>query len=194
MSSSSISSAEYYSPEPLGHGIRVASYAGSIAETFGYHEEQIREIELAGMLHDIGKLSIPSCILNKKCPLTYEEYLTIQNHPVQTYEILQCMKGFQHISVITLHHHERYDGFGYPVGLKGERIPFESQIISIADAFDAMTSDRPYRKALSVSHAISLIKEESGKQFHSGLVARSEFLLPEIHSQIWARLASCFGH
>lgn len=194
MSGSLIWSAEYYSPEPLGHGIRVASYAGSIAETFGYHEEQVREIELAGMVHDIGKLSIPSCILNKKCPLTYEEYLMIQSHPVQTYEILQCMKGFRNISVITLHHHERYDGSGYPVGLKGDRIPFESQILSIADAFDAMTSDRPYRKALSVSDAVSLIKAESGKQFHTELVAQSVSLLPEIHSQIWARLANCFGH
>lgn len=182
-----ISSIEEYSPETGGHGIRVGYYAGCIAEMFRFDKNYVREVELAGTLHDLGKLGVPSHILNKAGPLTNEEYMMIQEHPVHTSKILQNIKDFSHISKITLHHHERYDGSGYPEGLQGDSIPFESQIISVADAFDAMTSDRAYRKALSVSCAIDLLMQESGRQFKPELVSQAAQFLPEIYNQIWMK-------
>ena len=174
-----ISSIEEYSPETIEHGIRVGYYAGCIAEFLGFDKNHVNEVKLAGTLHDIGKLEIPSHILNKSNTLTNEEYRIIQKHPIHTSNILKRLNNFKHISKITLHHHERYDGSGYPECLQGDNIPFESQIISIADAFDAMTSDRTYRKALSVSCAIDLLKEEAGRQFHPELVSQASQLLSE---------------
>lgn len=180
-----VSSIEAYSPETRGHCIRVGYYAGYFAEMCGFGENYVREVELAGTLHDLGKLGVPSYILNKTGTLTNEEYMLIQKHPVHTSQILQGIKELRHISKITLHHHERYDGLGYPEGLKGDSIPYESQIISIADAFDAMTSDRAYRKALSVSNAIDLLKQESGRQFKPELISKVVRLLPEVYNHIF---------
>ena len=180
-----ISLIDEYSQETREHGIRVGYYAGCIAEMFGFDRNHVKEVELAGTLHDIGKLDIPSHILNKSGPLTNEEYTIIKKHPIHTSSILESMNDFSHLSKITLHHHERYDGSGYPEGLQGDSIPFESQIISIADAFDAMTSDRAYRKALSVSCAIDILMKESGRQFNPELVSQAAQLLPEIYTQIW---------
>ncbi|MBC8059476.1 MAG: HD domain-containing protein, partial [Clostridiaceae bacterium] len=126
----------------------------------------VSDIGTAALLHDIGKIGIPTEILNKPGKLTDEEYAIIKLHPVHTKTILEKISGFSTISNFAYGHHENYDGSGYPQGLKGDQIPLESQIIQVADAYDAMTSKRAYRSALSVNISLEIIKEEMGKQFN----------------------------
>ncbi|HBT26233.1 MAG TPA: response regulator, partial [Pseudothermotoga sp.] len=118
----------------------------------------------ASLIHDIGKLAIPREILRKPSKLSPHEYELVKKHPVVAAELLE-KAGLSDIAKIVRHHHERYDGSGYPDGLRGEQIPVESKIISVVDAFDAMTSDRPYRPRLSKEDAIKEIKMNSGTQF-----------------------------
>lgn len=149
-----------------GHAQRVKTYSCAIAEKLQLSKQQISDISTAALLHDIGKIGIPTEILNKPGKLTEEEYTIIKLHPIHTKTILEKISGFSTISNFAYNHHENYDGTGYPQGLKGDEIPFESQIIQIADAYDAMTSERAYRKALSVNVALEIIKNEVGKQFN----------------------------
>jgi HD-GYP domain-containing protein (c-di-GMP phosphodiesterase class II) len=167
--------------EITGHGIRVGYYSGYIAEKLEFNKNLVRDIEIAGALHDIGKFGVPAFILSKPSMLTDKEYSLIKKHPAYTYRILSNIKNLDSISKMTLYHHERFDGTGYPMGLKGEDIPIESQIISIADTFDAMTSDRAYRKALSVSYAIKTLLDEAGKQFKPEIADLAARVLPEIY-------------
>lgn len=155
---------DFYDPYTKGHSERVSYYATSLAKIIG-KEEIINDIFLASALHDIGKLSIPQSILLKKERLTEEEFEKIKEHPVKGEELVKAFEGFEKIGKIIRHHHERYDGKGYPDGLTGEEIPFESRIITVVDAFDAMTTARPYRNALSVNMATKELIENKGKQF-----------------------------
>lgn len=164
------------------HCIRVGFYAGYLAEKLGFDKNSVFDIEIAGALHDLGKLGIPKHILNKPTTLSNDEYELIKKHPQYTSNILEKIDGFNHIRNITLLHHERYDGMGYPLGLYGDTIPIESQIISIADAFDAMTTDRSYRKALTLEKALKVLSGESGKQFNPRVVLLAITLLPEIYN------------
>ena len=125
---------------------------------------------MAGLLHDIGKIGIPDAILTKDSKLDDNEYSQIKEHPVIGAHILGDAEVFKDIIPIVKHHHERYDGHGYPSQLSGEDIPYMARILTIADCFDAMTARRPYKKPLSVSYAVSELKKNSGTQFDPELV------------------------
>ena len=154
-----------------GHSERVKDYSLQIAKEIGLYGPQLDRLETAALLHDIGKVGIPTEILIKKEPLSQEEMKIIRLHPTLGAEILREVEMLKDISILVLHHHERYDGdlsaspSAYPKGLKGEEIPFLSRIIAVADAFDAMTSHRPYRQPIHIKKVEKIITEEVGKQF-----------------------------
>lgn len=153
-----------------GHAQRVRQYSCAIANELKLSRTQIRNISTAALLHDVGKIGISSEILNKPGKLTEEEYSTLKLHAMYTKNILDNISDFSEIANFAYNHHEYYDGTGYPQGLSGNDIPIESQIIQVADAFDAMTSERAYRKALSKNEAIEIIRREKGKQFNPEIV------------------------
>lgn len=148
-----------------GHSHRVTTYAVAIATEMGWTSEQIEGLRIAGLLHDIGKIGTPGNILDKPGKLTDEEYDIIKRHPLDGVSILSPMKQFRELLPAIRHHHERFDGGGYPERLAGEDIPLTARVLMVADAYDAMTADRPYRKALSPAEATSRILECSGTQF-----------------------------
>lgn len=148
-----------------GHSKRVAEYARMIAARMGKSREEQEEIYRAGLLHDIGKLRIPADIINKPGKLTEEEYNIIKIHPVTSYHILRGISDDSFIAVAAKYHHERYDGQGYPNGLAGEKIPEVARILGVADAYDAMASNRSYRNALPQEVVRSEIENGMGTQF-----------------------------
>ncbi|MDR7870982.1 MAG: HD domain-containing protein [Tissierellaceae bacterium] len=156
-------------PYTSGHANRVEEYSVILAEAVGLSEDKIQNIKTAAVLHDIGKLAINDNILNKATRLTSEEYAQIMKHPSIGADIISKMDFFKDIKEIVRYHHERYDGKGYPDGLKGDAVPFEACILAIADSYDAMTSDRPYRKALEKEEALKEIEKNAGTQFHPHL-------------------------
>lgn len=149
----------------IGHAERVAGYAREIARRAGKSQEDQAEIYYMGMLHDIGKIGIPDSIIHKKGRLTDEEYSIIKTHPVIGADLLRKIKSKPNLYIGARWHHERYDGKGYPDGLKGMEIPEAARIISVADAYDAMTSDRAYREALAQNKVQNIIRENKGLQF-----------------------------
>ena len=149
----------------FGHSTRVAFYSKELGKEIGLTSDELYKLELAALFHDIGKIGIPDSILLKPTRLDENEFSVMKSHPQRSEEILRSFKPFDDIAKYARHHHERYDGKGYPDGLKGESIPYFSRIILIADTFDAMTSDRPYRKGLSYEIAFSELAEFSGSQF-----------------------------
>jgi diguanylate cyclase (GGDEF)-like protein len=151
------------------HSDRVASLSAQIAEQLGLSPDEIELTRLAGSLHDLGKLAIPEEILRKPASLTDAERLVLERHPQIGYRMLESL-GVDPIADWVLHHHERWDGTGYPDGLAGERIPLGARIIFVADAFDAMTSDRLYRPALSVDEAVAETERCAGTQFDPEIV------------------------
>jgi len=153
-----------------GHAARVQEYAVNLARRVDLPEKKIQNIRTAAILHDIGKIGIDDNILKKPQKLTAIEYKTIQKHPVIGAEILKDVVFLKEISDIIRHHHERYDGKGYPDGLKGEAIPVEASILAIADVYDAMTSDRPYRNSLGHMAALNELRSGAGSQFNPLLV------------------------
>lgn len=148
-----------------GHSERVAEYSRMIAERMGKSIEEQEEIYRAGLLHDVGKIRIPVEIINKASKLTDEEYNTIKVHPVTGYHILRGISGNGQIAIAAKYHHERYDGRGYPNGLVGEKIPEIARILGVADSYDAMTSNRSYRKALPQEVVRGEIEKGKGTQF-----------------------------
>ena len=153
-----------------GHSDRVSRYSVELAKELGRSQEFITQVRVAGLLHDIGKIGVSDAILCKPDKLTEEEYASIKKHPGVGEEILSCMTMFDNLGAIVCAHHERYDGAGYPKGLKGKDIPEEARILCIADAFDAMMSDRHYRKRLPFEDCIRQLKEGRGTQFDGELV------------------------
>ena len=147
------------------HSLNVARYAAVLAAAIGLSDEQVRIIYEAGLLHDIGKISVPESILNKETRLTEEEITIMQGHVNNCIEIIRHLPAMDYLIPAAVGHHERWDGQGYPRGLAGEDIPIAARCLALADAFDAMTSDRPYRKGLSLEYALKQIKESKGKQF-----------------------------
>jgi HD-GYP domain-containing protein (c-di-GMP phosphodiesterase class II) len=146
----------------------------------------LKNIKYGALLHDIGKVGVDLSILNKPGRLTDEEYEIIKTHPMQGYEIIKPIKFLQDKFAAIKYHHERWDGTGYPEGLKGEEIPLEARIVSVADTFDAMTSTRSYRKALDKEIAIEEIKKNAGKQFDPRVVAAFlKIINKENVTQVW---------
>ncbi len=152
-------------PYTHGHSLRVTMYSLILAKALNLDDNTLEEIETAGLLHDIGKIGIPQNILCKPGKLTDEEYEVMKSHPAQAEKMLMGIKKLTVVSNWLRTHHERWDGRGYPNGLKGEEIPISGRIIALADTYDAMTSTRSYRKALSHETAISEIQRCSGTQF-----------------------------
>lgn len=148
-----------------GHSLRVCEIATKLAEYKYNVSTEIDKIKLAGKLHDIGKVGTQETILNKPSSLSDSEFNHIKQHPIMSEEILSPIKRFKPITKMVRHHHERYDGTGYPDGLKQEEIPLGSRIVSIADSYDAMTSNRPYRSPMNPKEAVREIKENLGTQF-----------------------------
>lgn len=147
------------------HSQRVSSYCASLGEAMGFSEEEINEIMTAGLLHDIGKVTIPEHILNKESKFTDEEYEVMKTHAIKGYSILSKIDDMLDIARYIKYHHERWDGKGYPHQLQGEQIPIQSRMITIADAFDAMISTRCYKVAMSEKEAIDELIRGKGKQF-----------------------------
>lgn len=162
---------EYYDNYTRGHSERVANWASLIAEKMNLSKYKIEQIYWAGILHDIGKIFVPQSILNKAGKLSPEEFEKIKLHPIKGEELLKKVEGMEEISQIIRHHHERYDGKGYPDGLSGENIPIESRILAVVDSFDAMISERPYKKPLTNEEAIYELKRMSLKQFDGKVVS-----------------------
>lgn len=152
------------------HSTRVSHICELIAEKMELPKEDINQIRITGLMHDIGKIGIAESILNSEKTLSADEWIEIKKHPEIGYRILSSSTEFSEVSEDVLQHHERWDGKGYPRGLKGAEISVKARIIAIADSYDAMTSDRAYRKALSVDVAINEIKKYSGKHFDPFIV------------------------
>lgn len=155
----------------LGHSTRVSEMAVALAKEFGLSGQELEDIEIACLFHDVGKIKIPDAILHKDGKLGPAELEEMQKHPEYGAEILRKAPSLRRFIPAVRHHHEWYDGSGYPDGLSRERIPREAAIISLADAFDAMTSDRPYRKAMSKETAMATIRDHAGKQFSPELAS-----------------------
>ncbi|MFW6280786.1 MAG: HD-GYP domain-containing protein [Halanaerobium sp.] len=153
-----------------GHNQNVADLSKELAECLGLDDSEVQKSYWSGILHDIGKTLIPAEILNKKTKLTEAEFSVIKKHPKWGYEILKDSAELNEIAGYVLYHHENWDGSGYPEGLSGDEIPLISQIVSLTDAWDAMNSNRAYRKALSKEKAVEQIKLNSGKQFSPKIV------------------------
>jgi HD-GYP domain-containing protein (c-di-GMP phosphodiesterase class II) len=147
------------------HSTRLAEWALRVARKMDMPEERLYQVEVAALLHDIGKIGVPDAILKKPGPLTPEERALINRHPEYSWSILRLFPGLEEASLYALHHHENVDGTGYPAGLKGNDIPMVSRIISVIDAFDAMVSNRCYRQGLPHSEAIARLRRSSGTQF-----------------------------
>ena len=152
-------------PYTRGHSDRVSAYSVLIGEKLGLSEEELHTLKIGGLFHDIGKIGIPDSILLKESKLDDEEYSQIKNHPSIGAHILGEVAMFKDIIPIVLHHHERFDGRGYPLQLSGENIPLFARIAAVADTFDAMTSKRSYRDALSLDIVKAEIQKCSGQQF-----------------------------
>ena len=148
-----------------GHSMRVAKYTNMLAQRMHLPEEDIEEITKMAMLHDIGKIGVPDAIINKPTKLEPEEYNVIKGHPGIGFDILSEMPELRHIGIGARWHHERYDGCGYPDGLKGEEIPLAARIICVADAYDAMTSNRSYRSYIPQDIVKKELEEGKGTQF-----------------------------
>ena len=161
---------EQKDPYTQGHSQRVCDLAEKLGQELKLRTYELEQLRYAAILHDIGKIGIPESILNKPGSLTREEFDQIKNHPLMGVNILQKIDFLKEVTLIMQNHHEYYDGSGYPEGKAGDRIPFLSRIITLADAYDAMTSDRPYRAALSPEHAIEEIQDKSGSQFDPQVV------------------------
>ncbi len=172
---------ELKDPYTHGHSRRVADHSIAIAKALGLPKETIERIELAALLHDIGKIGIRGSVLDKPARLTDDEYEEIKKHPVLGAELVGKIETLRDIAKIIRHHHERCDGKGYPDGLTCDEIPLESKIIAIADAFDAMISDRPYRKALSVEEALEIIEKDGGNQWDAAIAEIAVRVFREMH-------------
>lgn len=154
-----------------GHSERMLQYSLAIADTLNFSEEEKLSLKYATALHDIGKIGVSEAILNKPGKLTPEEFEEIKNHPVRGANIVSQIEFLSCVVPIVYHHHERYDGKGYPDGLEGEKIPIGSRIVTVLDTYDAMTSDRPYRKALPKEAAVKELQRCSGTQFDPAIVS-----------------------
>ena len=147
------------------HSTRLAEWAIRVARKLGIPETDLYQLEVAALLHDIGKIGIPDSILKKEGKLTDDERALMNKHPEYSWSILRLLPGLEKASLYALHHHESFNGAGYPAGLKGEEIPIGSRIVSVIDAYDAMISNRCYRRGLSHDEAVQRLLASGGTQF-----------------------------
>ena len=152
------------------HSTRLAEWGVRVADSLGVDESYRHDVEVAALLHDIGKIGIPDAILHKPGTLTPPERELMCKHSEYGWAVLRLFPGFERVSLLVLHHHERLDGRGYPAGLKGDEIPLGSRIVSILDAFDAMISNRCYRAGLPPEEAVRRLEADSGTQFDPAIV------------------------
>ncbi len=174
--------------ETLGHSARVAAYTVAVARRLGVKETELTDIYRGALLHDVGKIGVPDAILRKPGKLNAEEWLEMRKHPEIGARILQGIKFLDGARPIVMCHQERYDGKGYPRGLKGSEIPLGARIFAVVDTFDAMTSDRPYRKALPYETAFAEIVKYSGTQFDPEVAQAFLTIAPEEWKSIHARV------
>src|SRR6202521_2472539 len=152
------------------HSTRLAEWGMRVGQELGLDEKALQDLEGAALLHDIGKVGIPDAILRKPAKLDHDEYELMKKHPEYGWAVLRMLPGFDRAALDILHHHESFDGKGYPAGLKEKEIPIVSRIVSVIDAFDAMVSSRPYRKGLPFEEAVRRLILASGTQFDSVVV------------------------
>lgn len=153
-----------------GHSNRVADLASELARRLGYDDPAIANIRMGGILHDIGKIGVDDSVLRKPASLTENEFAQIKRHPILGFDILKGIEQFGSILPAVRHHHESWDGSGYPDGLSGDDIPRDAQIVAVADAFDAMTSDRPYRPGMPIEKVIEVFRGGRGTQWAADVV------------------------
>jgi len=151
-------------PYTRGHSSRVTAIAVAMARTLKAPRDFIEKIRIVGLLHDIGKIGIPESILNNPGKLTALEYYIMKEHPLKGVKIIQAIDGMEEVALWVKHHHERWDGQGYPDGLAGEQVPLASRIIAVADTFDAMVSNRAYRRAMTHAKALEILRDVAGSQ------------------------------
>jgi putative nucleotidyltransferase with HDIG domain len=182
-----------------GHSERVTTFALKIAREIGIPEHEREVLQLAGLLHDVGKIGVPEYVLNKPGELTDEEYEKVMLHPVDGAEIISNIQSpfVPEIVAAVRYHHEHWDGSGYPEGIKGDKVPRTARILALADSFDAMTSDRPYRKGFTMDRAAKIVKDCAGTQFDPelaevmvGLHERGELFLPETMALKYTTMAT----
>jgi putative two-component system response regulator len=161
-------SIEAKDPYTEGHCDRLSKYSVALGEKLGLPQDLRVALRRGGLVHDIGKLSVPESILLKPGPLTPEERKIMEQHTVIGERICAPLRSFRHVLPIIRHHHEKQDGSGYPDGLKGEKIPLTARILQITDIYDALTTDRPYRKALPLDKALSILREEVKRGWWDG--------------------------
>ena len=157
-------------PYTRGHSERVARYSSAIAKELGLPTEEARKVRLSALLHDVGKIGVDDRIIRKPTALTDEEFDLMKAHPVKGAAIMETIPQLADIIPGMKYHHEKWEGGGYPDGLKGEQIPLQARIVAVADAFDAMTTTRPYQRAMEVSYVLERLREMSGKRFDGAVV------------------------
>lgn len=160
-------------PPMIGHSKRVSLYSLLIALAMNLPHDEITKIKWAALLHDVGKLGVARSLINKPGSFTHNEYESMKQHAVFTRRLIETITDFKDVAYIACSDHERYDGKGYPAGLKGEQIPLATRIISVADAFDSMTSNRPYRKTISIELACKELEKNAGTQFDPKVIKES---------------------
>jgi putative nucleotidyltransferase with HDIG domain len=158
------------SPWTKGHSERVMHISARIAKEMGLSELEVERVRLGGLLHDIGKIGVIEAVLEKPAVLSDDEFPPLRAHPEKGVAILSPIAQLNDVLPAILHHHERYDGTGYPKGLKGEEIPLSARIVAVADSFDAMVSERPYKKGYTIGEAITELGNGAGSQFDPKVV------------------------
>ena len=178
--------------EARGHNLRVARLCVSIGRQMSMSASELRLLARAGLMHDIGKLGIPDAVLEKHSPLDESEWILMRTHPEMGLNLLDRAGQSSREVLAVLYHHERLDGSGYPYGLKAEAIPIEARIVAVADTYDALTSDRPYRNACSEAEARRVLVEESGSRLDPRAVAALFSSLDEVAAEPARRLALAY--
>jgi putative two-component system response regulator len=172
-------------PYTEGHCDRLSKYSVAMGERLGVPNETLVALRRGGLIHDIGKLAVPEHILLKPGPLTPEERKIMEKHTTEGEKICAPLKSFRHVLPIIRHHHEKLDGSGYPDGLKGEQIPLTARILQVTDIYDALTTDRPYRKALPLDTALSIMRDEVKRGWWDGsLIDQLELFVQESAAQL----------